>query len=170
MIRYQTDDEGVVSQPEYTLTKPSNGPNDRDHLKRLGLQTQGTPFVTYADERREERPLAGPVVVQIGNRSMTMDCIVGPPLSEVFIGQVVLERLDLIADCTNRTLTLPLRGLPAAEAKAGRLMSRNRSADLLPLAYLLGSRASKAQPASSLTRRRTPSSNSSPPSRRSISG
>ena len=33
MIRYQTDDEGVVSQPEYTLTKPSNGPNDRDHLK-----------------------------------------------------------------------------------------------------------------------------------------
>ena len=32
MIRYQTDDEGVVLQPEYTLTKPSNGPNDRDHL------------------------------------------------------------------------------------------------------------------------------------------
>ena len=26
----QTDDEGVVSQPEYTLAKPSNGPNDRD--------------------------------------------------------------------------------------------------------------------------------------------
>ena len=36
MIRYQTDDEGVVSQPEYTLTKPSNGPNDRDHLTRPG--------------------------------------------------------------------------------------------------------------------------------------
>ena len=32
MIRYQTDDEGVVSQPEYTFTKPSNGRNDRDHL------------------------------------------------------------------------------------------------------------------------------------------
>ena len=36
MIRYQTDDEGVVSQPEYTLTKPSNGPNDRDHLRGRG--------------------------------------------------------------------------------------------------------------------------------------
>ena len=36
MIRYQTDDEGVVSQPEYTLTKPSNGPNDRDHLSCPG--------------------------------------------------------------------------------------------------------------------------------------
>ena len=43
MIRYQTDDEGVVSQPEYTLTKPSNGPNDRDHLSRAqptGAQPQ----------------------------------------------------------------------------------------------------------------------------------
>ena len=38
MIRYQTDDEGVVSQPEYTLTKPSNGPNDRDHLIERGIQ------------------------------------------------------------------------------------------------------------------------------------
>ena len=28
----QTDDEGVVSQPEYTFEKPSSGPNDRDHL------------------------------------------------------------------------------------------------------------------------------------------
>ena len=32
IIRYQTDDEGVISEPEYTLTKPSNCPNDRDHL------------------------------------------------------------------------------------------------------------------------------------------
>ena len=29
----QTDDEGVVSQPEYTFEKPSSGPNDRDHLR-----------------------------------------------------------------------------------------------------------------------------------------
>ena len=31
----QTDDEGVVSQPEYTFEKPSSGPNDRDHLSQL---------------------------------------------------------------------------------------------------------------------------------------
>ena len=46
MIRYQTDDEGVVSQPEYTLTKPSNGPNDRDHLtphpRASGKETRPT--------------------------------------------------------------------------------------------------------------------------------
>jgi hypothetical protein len=36
---------------------------------------------------------------------MSADCVVGPPLSEPEIGQVVLETLDMIADCTNRTLT-----------------------------------------------------------------
>ena len=29
------DDEGVISQSEYTLTKPSSCPNHRDHVKRL---------------------------------------------------------------------------------------------------------------------------------------
>ena len=33
---------------------------------------------------------------------MNTDCIVGPPLSEPLIG---LEALDLVADCTNRTLS-----------------------------------------------------------------
>lgn len=74
-------------------------------VERLGLSRRGTAFVTYADERREERPLTGPVTVQIGNRSMSMDCVVGPPLNEPLIGQVVLETLDLIADCTSRKLT-----------------------------------------------------------------
>ncbi len=82
-----------------TLVLPQNV------VERLGLEQRGTAFVTYADERREERPLAGPVTVRIGNRSMSTDCVVGPPLSEPLIGQVVLETLDLIADCTNRTLT-----------------------------------------------------------------
>ena len=74
-------------------------------VERLGLGNKGTAFVSYADERRDERPLAGPVSVRIGNRTMVTDCIVGPPLSEPLIGQVVLGRLDLIADCANRTVT-----------------------------------------------------------------
>ena len=36
---------------------------------------------------------------------MNNDCVVGPPLSEPLIGQIVLEALDLITDCANRTLT-----------------------------------------------------------------
>ena len=49
--------------------------------------------------------MAGPVTVRIGDRSMRTDCLVGPPGSEVLIGQVVLETLDLIADSANRRLT-----------------------------------------------------------------
>ena len=97
-IRRSTID-AIVDTGAVTLVLPQNV------VERLGLEQCGTAFVTYADERREERPLAGPVTVQIGNRSMSMDCVVGPPLSEPLIGQVVLETLDLIADCTNRTLT-----------------------------------------------------------------
>ena len=97
-IRRSTID-AIVDTGAVTLVLPQNV------VERLGLEQRGTAFVTYADERREERPLAGPVTVRIGNRSMSMDCVVGPPLSEPLLGQVVLETLDLIADCTNRTLT-----------------------------------------------------------------
>ena len=35
---------------------------------------------------------------------MSTDAIVGPPLSEPVIGQVILEVLDLIADCAKQAL------------------------------------------------------------------
>ena len=75
--------------------------------------------MTYADERREIRPVAGPVTVHIGNRVMNTDCIVGPPLSEPLIGQIVLEAMDLVADCTNRTLGAApgVAGPPPAQAE-----------------------------------------------------
>ena len=40
ITRHETDDEGVISEPEYTLTKPSSGPNHRDHLKATRRQAQ----------------------------------------------------------------------------------------------------------------------------------
>ena len=95
----QTSVEGIVDTGAATLMLPQNV------VERLGLGNKGTAFVTCADERRDERQLAGPVSVRIGNRAMVMNCIVGPPLSEPLIGQVVLETLDLVADCANRTVT-----------------------------------------------------------------
>ena len=89
----------------------------RNVVERLGLETQRTVVVTYADERREERPVAGPVTVRIGNRFMNTDCVVGPPLSESLLGQIVLEALDLIADCTNRTLTPRFPDYPLLKLK-----------------------------------------------------
>ena len=90
--------KGVVDTGSVMLMLPENV------VSRLGLDAQREVVVTYADERKETRSLAGPVTVQIGNRIMTTDCVVGPPSSEPLIGQIVMEALDLVADCGNRTL------------------------------------------------------------------
>ena len=90
---------------------------------RLGLERQREVVVTYADERKETRPVAGPLTIRIGNRFMNTDCIVGPPLSEPLIGQIVLEALDLVANWTNHTLLAAagITGQPPAQAEvAGR--------------------------------------------------
>ena len=94
----RTTVEGVVDTGAVMLVLPENV------ITRLGLRTQRQVVVTYADERKETRPVAGPVTVHIGNRFMIAECVIGPPLSEPLIGQIVLEALDLVADCTNRTV------------------------------------------------------------------
>jgi len=71
----------------------------QDLVERLGLDVRDSKvIVSYADERKEERPVAGVVRVKIGDRATETDCIVGPPLSEPLLGQIVLERLDLLVD------------------------------------------------------------------------
>ena len=95
----RTTVEGVVDTSAVMLMLPENV------VGRLGLERQREVAITYADERKETRPVAGPLTIRIGNRFMNTDCIVGPPLSEPLIGQIVLEALDLVADCTNRTLS-----------------------------------------------------------------
>ena len=105
--------EGVVDAGVVMLVLPE------DVVGRLGLRTQRQVAVVYADERgafsegargacpsqeKELRPVAGPVTIHIGNRPMITDCVVGPPSSKPLIGHIVLARLDLVADCRNRTL------------------------------------------------------------------
>ena len=90
--------DGVVDTGAVMLVLPE------DVVGQLGLRTRGDVTVAYANDYRELRQVAGPVTVQIGNRSMNADCIIGPPSSEPLIGQIVLEALDLVADCGNRTL------------------------------------------------------------------
>ena len=97
-IRSTTVD-GVVDASAVRLMLPENV------VTVLGLKTHGRVVVTYADERKETRAVAGPVTVRIGNRFMTTDCVVGPPCSEPLIGQIVLAGLDLVPDCANHTLT-----------------------------------------------------------------
>lgn len=70
----------------------------QDQVEALGLVEIRKAVVTYADERKEERPLAGPVTVGVDGRAATVDCIVGPPNSEPLLGHVVLEIMDLLVD------------------------------------------------------------------------
>lgn len=76
----------------------------QDLVEALGLREVGKVIVTYADERKEERPLAGVVTVRVGNRITSLNCVVGPPNSEPLLGQVVLETMDLLVDCVEQKL------------------------------------------------------------------
>ncbi len=77
----------------------------QDEVGKLGLLRGDRVIVTYADERKEELPTARGLEIQILGRTMVTDCVVGPPLCEPLIGQLVLEQLDLVVDCGRKTLT-----------------------------------------------------------------
>jgi len=76
----------------------------QDLVEALGLREMGKAIVTYADERKEERPLAGIVTVRVGDRSTSVNCVVGPPNSEPLLGHVVLETMDLLVDPVQQRL------------------------------------------------------------------
>ena len=93
----RTSVEGIVDTGAVSLLIPE------EIATELGLRRWGTRTVVYADERREERPVTD-VTIEIGNLATRTEAIVGAAGSQVLIGQVVLETLDLIADCKNQTL------------------------------------------------------------------
>ena len=107
----RTEAEGVVDTGAVMLVLPQNV------VEGLGLEPLRTAIVTCADERKEERPVAGPVAIEVCERMMVTECVVGPPLSEPLIGQIVLEALDLIADCANRALTPRTPDYPSLKLK-----------------------------------------------------
>ena len=75
-----------------------------DVVERLGAQEVGSIACTYADGRQGERPIAGPLTVHIGDRWTYARCVVIPTGADPLVGQLVMEELDLVADCVTRTL------------------------------------------------------------------
>lgn len=108
----RTEVEGVVDTGAVSLALPQN------IVDRLGLSKQGTAVVTYADDRKDERPVVGPVTVRVAGRHMSADAVTLPPFSDVLVGQIVLEFLDLVADCRNRTLAPRMPDYPLLNMKA----------------------------------------------------
>ena len=76
----------------------------RDVVERLGLTITGKAGVILADDSKQEMERAGPVYVEIGDRGGHVDCLVGPVGCEPLIGQIVLETLDLIVDCSRQEI------------------------------------------------------------------
>ena len=76
----------------------------QDLVEVLGLRMLRKAIVTYADERKEERDIAGVVSVKVAGRTVETNCVVGPPGSEALLGQIVLEEADLLIDCANQRL------------------------------------------------------------------
>jgi clan AA aspartic protease len=76
----------------------------QDLVEVLGLRMLRKAIVTYADERKEERDIAGVVSVRVAGRTVETNCLVGPPGSEPLLGQIVLEEADLLIDCANQRL------------------------------------------------------------------
>ena len=76
-----------------------------DVVAHLGVEEVDRISTTFADGRRGELPVASGLTVQIGDRWTIARCIVVPAGAEPLIGQLIMEELDLIADCRNQTLT-----------------------------------------------------------------
>jgi hypothetical protein len=69
-------------------------------VERLGLQIRGHRVAKYADGRNDTVGTTSPVTFEILDRDTIEDALVLG--DEVLIGQTVLEKLDLLADCPNQ--------------------------------------------------------------------
>lgn len=71
-------------------------------LQKLGIATRGQLVAEYADGRREAVDVTEAVVFEIMGRNTLEEALVLG--DEVLIGQTILEKMDLLADCANRRL------------------------------------------------------------------
>ena len=71
-------------------------------LQKLGVGTRGTRVAEYADGRKDTVAISEGILFDVLGRDTIEEALVLG--DEVLIGQTVLEKLDLQADCTNRRL------------------------------------------------------------------
>lgn len=88
--------EGVVDTGEVSLTMPSHV------VERLGLARKYKQVAQYADGWLEEVDVTEPVTLEIMSRQTDENALVLG--DEILIGQTVLEKTDLLVDCTRQQL------------------------------------------------------------------
>ncbi len=77
----------------------------QDIVEVLGLKIMDRLIVTLANDEKIELNVAGTLSLSICNRKMKTDCLVGPPRCEALVGQIILERLDLVLDPLKGSIT-----------------------------------------------------------------
>ncbi|MBI4645547.1 MAG: aspartyl protease family protein [Bacteroidia bacterium] len=75
-------------------------------IEKLGLFNIDKRIVVLADDTKRTMNIAGYFSLTVCERTMSNDCIVGPPGCEPLIGQIVLETLDLILDPLHKTISV----------------------------------------------------------------
>jgi clan AA aspartic protease len=71
-------------------------------LKKLGAMATESSVASYADGRTEELPISEPIGFDLLGRQAREEAFVLG--DEILIGQTVLEKMDLLADCRNNRL------------------------------------------------------------------
>jgi clan AA aspartic protease len=71
-------------------------------MEKLGVMERGQRVAEYADGRKETVGITEPIIFDILGRDTLEEAVVLG--DEVLIGQTILEKLDLLADCANRRL------------------------------------------------------------------
>lgn len=79
----------------------------QDVVDRLGVRTQREVSGGLADGSRTTFAVVGPINVTIEGRTTVVDAFALPTGSDALIGQIVLQRLDLRADCARHRLVVP---------------------------------------------------------------
>ena len=71
---------------------------------QLGLPRVGKVSVRYADDRREEREVVGAVDLTLVGRNGVFSATLEPNRTTALVGAIVMEELDLLIDCANRSV------------------------------------------------------------------
>jgi predicted aspartyl protease len=71
-------------------------------MQALGVMSRGNRVAEYADGRTETVAVTEPIIFDVLGRDTLEEALVLG--DEVLIGQTVLEKLDLLADCQGRRL------------------------------------------------------------------
>jgi len=74
---------------------------------QLGIEITGEEVATLADGTHATLKVAGPVEVRFKNRHTIVEALVVPGNSQVLLGAIPLEGLDVIIDPNKNELTLP---------------------------------------------------------------